>query len=314
MKKYLTILLLIALATSLFACGSDETGGGSDLVRVEENTIDESELNQYLEFNALIQGFDLTQFPPETAKEIKNQTLSDMVGIECIRLYYDGKEDEVLPDTAEKDLKSFLDNAKNTEWVNSFIEEKQISDEMLTKIFYDQYYTNAFLKEVQDGMPNLEADAQAYYEANKGSFEVDEVTASHILVEKEETAKEILSKLEAGEKFEDLAKEYGTDGTKDAGGSLGTFGRGQMVKEFEDAAFALQPGEISDPVKTQFGYHIIMVTDKNQGTRTYEEVKNAVTATLVNQEALKKIDEMKKNIEIEYMTDEYTPVTEAEAE
>jgi foldase protein PrsA len=120
----------------------------------------------------------------------------------------------------------------------------------------------------------------------------------------------VLAKLKAGEKFEDLAKEYGTDGTKDNGGSLGTFGRGQMVKEFEDAAFALKPGEISDVVKTQFGYHIIKVTDKNQGTKSYEEVQESIKSTLVNQEAEKKIGELKKAENIEYLTDEYTGNTQ----
>lgn len=311
MKKFLTVLLLAALTMSLIACGSNENGGSNDLVKVGDNTINESELNQYLEFNAYLQGYDLSQFPEESMSGIKNQMLYDMVSMECIRLYYAGKEAEVLPDTVEADLDAFLDNTKNTEWLSSFIKENKISDELLTKIFYDQQYSGAFFKEIQAGMPNLEADAKAYYDAGKDSFEVDEVTASHILVKEESTAKEILAKLEAGEKFEDLAKEYGTDGTKDTGGSLGTFGRGQMVKEFEDAAFALQPGEISDPVKTEFGYHIIMVSDKNQGTRTYDEVKSSITAMLVSQEAQKKIGELKKSAEIEYLTDEY-PAPEAE--
>ena len=160
-------------------------------------------------------------------------------------------------------------------------------------------------------MKTLDQDAEAYYEENKDSFKVDEVTASHILVEKESTAKEILEKLEAGEKFEDLAKQYGTDGTKDNGGSLGTFGRGQMVKEFEDAAFALEPGEISDIVKTQFGYHIIKVTDKNQGTKTYEEAKDSIISNLVSQEAQQQISDLKDDTEINYLTDEYTAKTEA---
>jgi parvulin-like peptidyl-prolyl isomerase len=154
-------------------------------------------------------------------------------------------------------------------------------------------------------MKNLDSDAKAYYEANKDSFKVDEVTASHILVKEEATAKEVQAKLQAGEKFEDLAKQYSIDGSAASGGSLGTFGRGAMVKEFEDAAFALKPGEISDIVKTKFGYHIIKVTDKNQGTKTYEEAKDSIISNLVTQEAQKKILDLKKKTKIEYLTDEY---------
>ncbi len=85
----------------------------------------------------------------------------------------------------------------------------------------------------------------------------NEIRCAHILVEKESQAKEILEKAKKGESFAKLAEQYSLDGSKKRGGDLGTFGRGMMVKPFEDAAFALQKGEISGLVKTQFGYHII---------------------------------------------------------
>jgi len=92
-----------------------------------------------------------------------------------------------------------------------------------------------------------------------GTAEELQAKASHILVESEETAKEVLAKLKAGESFEDLAKAYSTDtGTKDAGGDLGWFPQGMMVAEFDDAVFTkLQVGETSELVKTDYGYHII---------------------------------------------------------
>lgn len=83
------------------------------------------------------------------------------------------------------------------------------------------------------------------------------VTASHILVDKEHEAQDLLKKLEEGKSFESLAKEYSKCPSGRAGGSLGTFGKGQMVAPFETAAFALKVGEISKPVRTQFGYHLI---------------------------------------------------------
>tara|TARA_Y100000310_G_scaffold8435_1_gene8992 strand:+ start:126 stop:395 length:270 start_codon:yes stop_codon:yes gene_type:complete len=85
---------------------------------------------------------------------------------------------------------------------------------------------------------------------------------SHILVKTQEQALEIKEKLNNGESFEKLAKEYSSCPSKKRGGSLGWFSRGQMVKEFEKATFSLKKGQISEPVKTQFGWHIIKLNDK----------------------------------------------------
>jgi parvulin-like peptidyl-prolyl isomerase len=90
---------------------------------------------------------------------------------------------------------------------------------------------------------------------------VNQVRASHILVSTEQEASNISAQLRTGKKFADLAKQYSTCPSGAKGGDLGFFGRGQMVREFEDAAFSMKKGQVSAPVRTPFGYHIIMVTD-----------------------------------------------------
>jgi peptidyl-prolyl cis-trans isomerase C len=89
----------------------------------------------------------------------------------------------------------------------------------------------------------------------------DKIRCAHILVEKYSTAQEVLDKLAKGGDFSKLAAEYSIDGTRKRGGDLGYFGHGMMVREFEKASFALQKNQISGPVKTQFGYHIIKRLD-----------------------------------------------------
>lgn len=90
---------------------------------------------------------------------------------------------------------------------------------------------------------------------------VNEVRACHILVKSEKEAKDLLEQIKTGSDFAELARRYSDCPSGKKGGDLGYFGRGQMVKEFENAAFTMGKGQVSEPVKTQFGYHLIKVTD-----------------------------------------------------
>ena len=90
---------------------------------------------------------------------------------------------------------------------------------------------------------------------------VSQVRASHILVNTEQEANDILAQLKAGKKFSDLARQHSTCPSGKEGGDLGFFRRGMMVREFEEAAFSMKKGQTSAPVRTPFGYHLIMVTD-----------------------------------------------------
>ena len=114
-----------------------------------------------------------------------------------------------------------------------------------------------------------------FYEKNKYLYNRPEMAkASHILVDTEEKANEILEDITDGLSFEDAAKEYSSCPSKQEGGDLGQFGKGQMVKEFEDAVFSMRVGEISSPVKTQFGYHIIKLTEHMPArSAEFEEVQ-----------------------------------------
>ncbi len=91
---------------------------------------------------------------------------------------------------------------------------------------------------------------------------MSQVKASHILVESEQEAKDLKAKIDGGAKFEQMAAAHSKCPSGEAGGDLGWFGKGMMVKPFEEACYAMNEGEVSAPVKTQFGYHLIKVTGK----------------------------------------------------
>lgn len=129
-------------------------------------------------------------------------------------------------------------------------------------------------------------EVKQYFEANRDMFDqAEEVRASHILVSTKAEADDILKQLKGGADFAKLAKEKSTDpGSKNAGGDLGFFGWGAMVPEFEEAAFSLKVGELSGPIKTDFGYHIIKVTDhKEAKAATLEEKKAEIREQLIRQ-------------------------------
>lgn len=162
------------------------------------------------------------------------------------------------------------------------------------------YTEDSYKKEVKLGLLSQklseEVDATVTDEEVKTGYEQGkyELNARHILVEDEATAKEVYEKLQNGGDFAALAAEYGTDGTATNGGELGWFTVGKMVPAFSNAAYALELNTISEPVKTDFGYHIIEVTDKREveGYGTFEEKEAEIRQTIVGTKANEKLMEL----------------------
>ena len=167
------------------------------------------------------------------------------------------------------------------------------SEEFLTQIekAKQDILAQMVLRNIMKEVNVTEEEAKAYYEANKHNYQKGAtVSAKNILTDSEEKCKEILAFIQNGEKtFEDAAKEFSSCPSSQRGGDLGQFGKGQMVKEFEDAAFAANIGEVVGPVKTQFGYHLIKVEKKNEACEVpFEEVKVKV----MNEVAQKKREQV----------------------
>lgn len=152
-----------------------------------------------------------------------------------------------------------------------------------------------------------EADAKKIYDQRVAQLKSeDEVAARHILVDTEEKAKEILAKIKAGGDFAALAKENSTDtGSKEQGGFLGYFGRGQMIPEFEKAAFTMIKGQVSEPVKTNFGWHVIKLEDRRRKPPpSFDEVKETILNSLAVLKAQEVVAALRKKANVEYVDDD----------
>ncbi len=175
----------------------------------------------------------------------------------------------------------------------------------------------AFLKKkVETDAQISDADLKKFYDQNIDKFKAGEqIRASHILVKTEQQAKDILTQLKGGAAFEELAKKNSVDSSSAKGGDLGWFGKGAMVPVFERAALALKEGQVSDVVKSDFGFHIIKLTGKRPaGTRPFDEVKDQIKAALMpskQQEIFQKIkDELKKSAKITVKEDALNAMSE----
>ena len=188
-------------------------------------------------------------------------------------------------------LGSEMELDKTEEYKSSL---KQFEQDLLTQLTINKVLADTVV---------TEEDAKKYYEENKEKFKEQEtVSAKHILVDNEELCSEVKIKIDNNElTFEEAAKQYSSCPSNEQGGSLGSFGRGMMVPEFEKAAFELELGVVSEPVQTQFGYHLIKVESKSDANvMPFEAVKQEIMSRLTQEAQSNKLMSVIRELEGKY--------------
>ena len=157
-----------------------------------------------------------------------------------------------------------------------------------------------------------EQDVQAAYDQEAAKVKTElRARARHILLATEAEAKAVIARLEKGEKFEDVARQVSIDGSKEYGGDLGYFTAAEMVPEFSKAAFALKPGQLSKPVKTNYGWHVIRVEEfKEGGPQPYDQVKGPIRSVLLREKVQSKVIELRQKGQIEVLDDDLKKLAE----
>lgn len=216
-------------------------------------------------------------------KQSGQQTLESLISKKVVELEAKKQKIAVSETDIQNELNKYYEKYGGEEAFNQALAQNGLT---LNDVKKDLELTVKVNKLLKSRISISEKEMKTYFEDNKATFAQEmQVKASHILVETEEKANEIENKLGKGEDFAKLAKENSIDpGSKDNGGDLGFFSRGQMVKEFEETAFALKVGEISAPVNTQYGFHIIKVTElKDAKEADYEKNKDKISDILFDQ-------------------------------
>jgi foldase protein PrsA len=299
MRRTLFAALLVALVLLvplLAACGKDVPQGaiaavGDDVVTQEQfdEIMDQAKAQYSSQEGA-------PPFPEEGTAEY-NQLKASIVNylvqnaiVEQNAEKLDVTVTEEDVDTRYTEIEAQVGSKKKLE---ELLKEQNVTEEQLREQIADQMLLDAVRQKVYEDVAISDAQAKEYFEnpENKGQFEQAETRdMRHILTETKAEATKAYSELESDpdsdKVWENVAKKYSTDpGTKDSGGALGSWPAGRMVPEFDEIAFALEVDELSEPVKSPFGWHVIQVTKVTPGSnQTFDQAKELIKQTLLYQE------------------------------
>ncbi|QQK75624.1 peptidylprolyl isomerase [Salicibibacter cibarius] len=292
-KTKIALAVCITGAIALTACNDDgdaDNDSGEEIANIDGTSMTEEEFTNELKnefgpqlFNQMIQDTILR----EQAEELDIGEEEVDAELEDMREQMGAEDDEQLLDMLQMQLQVPVDS----------IDELK-EDFLLPQVVIEELSTAE--------VDITEEDKEEYYDENEE--ELTEVEVRHILVEDEETAEEVLSELEDEMSFEDAVEEYSEDtASVPEGGNVGAFPQEghQMDENFADAAFELDVGEVSNPVESQMGYHIIEVLERNE---TYEELEEEIESRLTQEHSKmpeEVLQELMEAADIEIMDSEY---------
>lgn len=319
----MTIVLAGLMSLSLVACKQKDLNEAVADVNVTKITLGQYEFMLKMNKASVestiggAEGWEQKDQSGQTYKDkYKTLVLDQMINTELLAQNAE-KEGIKVTDkeiqSSYNDLKTYVNS---DEQIKKSAEDLGISDDFLK----EQAKLSLLIQKSQEKFYSEEkvsdSEMKKYYDEHIDEYKKDEVEASHILIKTtddqnkplpeaeqkkaKEKAEKVLKEVKAGGDFAELAKKYSQDpGSAANGGALGAFGKGMMVKEFEDAAFGMEPGQVSNLVKTDFGYHIIKVTDRIKETTSFDEAKEGIKEEILKNKYGEKIAELQKKAKIE---------------
>lgn len=313
--KRIIITTILTLTLVLSACGAKRTPNGKDGVvakvngtdiKLDDYVVEYAAQRNIIELASIKQGQDPEDFfnqkDPSTGvpmgMKLREVVLKNLEQAEIIRQKLEEDGYTLDESAVQKEIDGYVESYGSKEAFTQALEQQGYSEAFLRNYVKNRIMFKEFYDRFSKNFESTDEDAKAYYDKNQDKYTV--YNADHILVDNEDLAKEIKKELEGGADFATLAKEKSIDpSAKENGGALGDFGPGEMVAEFEEGVKKTNEGEISDPVKSVHGYHIIKVNKKS--VKTFDEVKEEIK-TQLSQE---KFDEWVNSLEKDAKIDEY---------
>lgn len=311
MKNNKILLILLVLAVFLFpTCAKGQETGGKVSAKVNGKPIYTEQIDREMErYLAQYAQYGMQPSEEDRAK-IREQVIEQLIARELLLQEAESQKIKADQEEVDKQLEQIKERSGSEENFNNalaqagFASEADFRKEIEEAFILQELIENRLVKDLTVS----DQDAREYYDANPAQFvQPEQVHARHILIklaqdaskEDEDAAyakiKQVQQELAKGADFAELAQKYSEGPSGPQGGDLGYFGKGQMVKPFEDAAFAMEPGDISDVVRTQFGLHLIKVEDKKPSSVIdFDTVKPQLLDMLLNQ---KKSEMLQEHIE-----------------
>ncbi len=312
MKRLMCLLMILALGGIVISCGKKEEPAagavnpllakapGDMIARVEgvditRAAVEQETQNLMLQFGGKISPDQADRMLPM----LQRQALENLINRQLLQQAAAQAGVEVTPEAVDERIAKISEQFTSPEVLKERLTAAGVSEESFRRQITEALKIEKLLEERSPVPGVTEVEIEEFYTANPDNFqEPEQVQAAHILIavgpedteeqkeEKRRQLDEIKEKIEDDDaEFAEMAKEHSTCPSASSGGDLGTFGRGQMVPEFEEVAFALKPGELSDIVETQFGYHLIKVDEhKEARTTPLEEAREKIENFLQNQQ------------------------------
>lgn len=296
--KRISILLIIIA----FTIGVINAPAAANMVlRVNEEELSESEYELIIDQQMEQMQMQMQQVPEEQRdmmeqqmrQQLQEQLVQELALVDAARR--EGVE------VTDEDLEEFLEQQPGPSDLEMIAEQHGMSEEELRGQLKDNIMIENYIDEVTGEIELSENELRNYYQQNRQQFtDPEQVEARHILIDVEERgeaaarerAEDVLSQLEDGADFCELAAEYSDGPTADNCGELGYFTRQEMVEEFSESAFALEVGEFSQPVQSNFGFHVIEKLDhQEEGEASFEDVRPDIEAQLEMEQEQQQVQE-----------------------